>query len=339
MDQNNAQDLLEKKDLWDLIAKENENIKRGVKDIARYSNYAVTAERIKSFYNVFPDGAIKRIITQKNSDCVIVEAKVYAYYNDESTLLANGFAEEIRDVKGVNKESFIENAETSAISRALLHCGIGLQENYNACKIDDEEYVKVEQRIQEFRKKHPLGRIVSEIILDKPVNSTSQNKTLNLVMFKTCIYSSPFEKNPYNFKSEGTAMEDRDKKTSKGKDTVNTRFCIENAETSAIGRALGIGGYALGNSVATIEDISNKGPFDQEEATSQNLGEEMVSDDDVKEIEQLITDYNQTENRAGYLSMFSAKSFKDLTKSQFEFLKTNLNKNQQIKLEKENANK
>ena len=86
--------------------------------------YIDVAQRIQGFWKLFPHG---QIITEKTSDtcqrCDFI-AKIY----DGDTLLATGHAFE--DRKGyVNQTSYVENAETSAIGRALGFLGIGSTES------------------------------------------------------------------------------------------------------------------------------------------------------------------------------------------------------------------
>lgn len=87
--------------------------------------YASVNQRIKAFRMVYPDGAI---ITEKTKDdggrCEFV-AKVYSHYPDE--MIGTGTAYEIEGGSNINKTSYIENCETSAVGRALGMCGFGVE--------------------------------------------------------------------------------------------------------------------------------------------------------------------------------------------------------------------
>jgi hypothetical protein len=91
------------------------------------SQYETVEERIKKFYAENPDG---RIITKLVFDFAndgpkrwVMQASVYLTAGDQAAKLpkATGFAEETDGTGGANNGSALENAETSAIGRALAN--------------------------------------------------------------------------------------------------------------------------------------------------------------------------------------------------------------------------
>ena len=93
------------------------------------STYETVEERIRRFYKENPDG---RIITQSlttEADRAVgtwvVRAEVYLSIGDQSLQLpkASGLAFEIDGGNGANQTAALENAETSAIGRALANAG------------------------------------------------------------------------------------------------------------------------------------------------------------------------------------------------------------------------
>lgn len=85
-------------------------------------DYAMAVERVKAFRKLYPEGYIKTdIISLENGVCVI-KAEV----GTGSTLLATGTAYEKEGSSNINKTSYIENCETSAVARALGLLGIGI---------------------------------------------------------------------------------------------------------------------------------------------------------------------------------------------------------------------
>lgn len=98
--------------------------------------YAEVHERIKHFRGE-PNYASLGINTEvlewdKDKEEIIIRATIYDTNRDIGRILASGIAHERRDDKNsfVNKTSYVENAETSAIGRALACMGIGIEDAY-----------------------------------------------------------------------------------------------------------------------------------------------------------------------------------------------------------------
>lgn len=90
--------------------------------------YAEVNQRIKAFRMVYPDGAIHtEMLANENGVCVI-KASVFASGTTEY-LLGTGHAYEKEGSGFINKTSYIENCETSAVGRALGMAGFGIDTN------------------------------------------------------------------------------------------------------------------------------------------------------------------------------------------------------------------
>lgn len=86
-------------------------------------DYAEVNQRIKAFRMVCPDGSIEtEMISNENGVCVF-KAIVK---NEEGKVLGVGHAYEKEGSTFINKTSYIENCETSAVGRALGMCGFGI---------------------------------------------------------------------------------------------------------------------------------------------------------------------------------------------------------------------
>lgn len=102
------------------IKKANESIK--TTDI-KGKDYAEVNQRIKAFRMCYPNGAIETEIVALENGIVTIKATVL---NEERCILATGYAQEKESSSFINKTSYIENCETSAVGRALGFCGFGI---------------------------------------------------------------------------------------------------------------------------------------------------------------------------------------------------------------------
>ena len=105
---------------YEKIAAANSTIK--TTDI-KGKQYAMVNERIKAFRMVYPNGKIvPRMVSDEGGKCVF-EACVY---DEKGNLLGMGHAYEREEMGNINRTSYIENCETSAIGRALATVGFGI---------------------------------------------------------------------------------------------------------------------------------------------------------------------------------------------------------------------
>lgn len=85
-------------------------------------DYAEVNQRIKAFRMVYPSGTIETELIQNENGVCIFRANIY----DDDRLLATGTAYEKENSTFINKTSYIENCETSAVGRALGMAGFGI---------------------------------------------------------------------------------------------------------------------------------------------------------------------------------------------------------------------
>lgn len=90
-------------------------------------DYIPVNERIKAFRSIYPRGQIlTEIIGLENGICTMKASA----YDDEGHLLGTGHAQEKETSSFINKTSFVENCETSAVGRCLGMLGIGLDNGF-----------------------------------------------------------------------------------------------------------------------------------------------------------------------------------------------------------------
>lgn len=89
-------------------------------------HYACVAERVQAFREVCPMGCISTDVSFRdtNNGKTMCICKAFVY-DEDANLLATGHAYEIEGEGQINSTSFLENAETSAIGRALAVLGLG----------------------------------------------------------------------------------------------------------------------------------------------------------------------------------------------------------------------
>lgn len=84
--------------------------------------YETVALRVKKFREKHPAYTLHTSIVSRDDECVVMQA---AISDEQGRVIATGHAEEVRAASQINRTSALENAETSAIGRALAAFGLG----------------------------------------------------------------------------------------------------------------------------------------------------------------------------------------------------------------------
>ena len=110
-----------------------------------------------------------------------------------------------------------------------------VNKDMNTTDIKGKDYVEVNQRIKAFRKLYPEGTIETEILkLEGTMCVIKATIKINELVLGTGIA----------YENEGSTF-------------INKTSYIENCETSAVGRALGMCGLGIDTSVASAEEVQN----------------------------------------------------------------------------------
>lgn len=112
-------------------------------------------------------------------------------------------------------------------------------------KVTKKEYVEVNQRIKAFRMCYPAGTIETEIV--SQYDDIFGNGS---IIIKASIYYTT-DVGEKILLGTGYAMEERDSSY------INQAAFIENCETSAVGRALGMCGFGIDTAIASVEEINS----------------------------------------------------------------------------------
>jgi hypothetical protein len=84
--------------------------------------YQTVALRVKNFREAHADFTLFTEIIHRDGEMVVMKASIM---DDKGRVIATGHSEERRAASTINKTSALENAETSAIGRALAAFGLG----------------------------------------------------------------------------------------------------------------------------------------------------------------------------------------------------------------------
>lgn len=82
--------------------------------------YHTVANRISTFRADHPDFTIETQLISADDERVVMKALIM----DGDKLISTGYAEEVRSASNINRTSALENAETSAVGRALAFYGL-----------------------------------------------------------------------------------------------------------------------------------------------------------------------------------------------------------------------
>ena len=128
-----------------------------------------------------------------------------------------------------------------------------VNKDMNTTDIKGKDYVEVNQRIKAFRKLYPEGTIETEILkLEGTMCVIKATVKINELVLGTGIA----------YENEGSTF-------------INKTSYIENCETSAVGRALGMCGLGIDTSVASAEEVQNA--INNQEPTEEEANQLTIS--------------------------------------------------------------
>lgn len=114
-------------------------------------NYVCVPARVEAFRELCPMGTITTEILNMDAGSVLMKTTIK---DEDGKILATGMAQEREDSSYINKTSYIENCETSAVGRALGLIGIGSDQQMASA----EEMVNAlanQEKMKEGRKTQP----------------------------------------------------------------------------------------------------------------------------------------------------------------------------------------
>jgi len=137
------------------------------------ADYTTVAERIKLFWEKYPDGAIRTSFLPSESNVFICKAELFRNASDVVPF-AIGHAREIVADRGVNRDFPLENCETSAIGVSCKNAGIGTEKN-GPSREEMEKVTRVQNRetlSAEGYSPYQIGRMAANGLNQVPESET-----------------------------------------------------------------------------------------------------------------------------------------------------------------------
>ena len=155
----------------------------------RGKQYVEVNERIKFFRQEeqYKNWTLMSEFTHLDADVAVCKATIA---DDKGRVVSTGHAHEERGSSNINKTSFVENCETSAIGRALAMLGIGIDTSIASAN-EVEEAIAKQQAMINDPKVQKLSKALDapvENIMDKAVSyikgQTDKQKAFDSIVKK-----------------------------------------------------------------------------------------------------------------------------------------------------------
>lgn len=198
-------------------------------------------------------------------------------------------------------EEVVENVETvsNSITEKVTYEDIQrANEKLKATDIKGKPYMEVNQRVKAFRMVYPTGYIHTEM--------ASNNN--GVCIFRTDVGYYDSEGNKIEL-ATGTAYE------KEGEGFINKTSYIENAETSCVGRALGMAGFGVDASVANAEEVQNAMLQQEENQNKEKINSDKVTEKDINTLKAVLVKKGVHEQ--SILDRYKVKALSDLTFANF----------------------
>ena len=156
-------------------------------------NYEDVDTRIHKFYETYPDGAIvtEQILNDEEKGVVIFKAIAFRTYADQQPS-ATGFARGARKDRGVDRDFWYENCETSSIGRCLANLGLSAKgkraSSLEMAKVNDAKTqaapirVRTEEQRDFIKENNPAAEIVWDTTIEPPADVLTLDEAISNVM-------------------------------------------------------------------------------------------------------------------------------------------------------------
>ena len=167
-------------------------------------SYMEVNQRIKAFRMVYPQGVIETEMLSNEDGVCVFKATIGYRENGELYKLATGTAYEKEDSSFINKTSYIENCETSAVGRALGMAGFGIdvsvasaEEVQNA--INNQVITQKDADNYKLKFGKYKDQLLKDVFKNDPkyvdwiINNTQDENMLQIIRLATGLYIPTIE--------------------------------------------------------------------------------------------------------------------------------------------------
>ena len=126
-------------------------------------DYEPVALRLDRWLAAHPNGRVITDLVHYGTEIAVFKAQLWL----DDTLIATGWAEEVRGQGNVNKTSHVENCETGAVGRALANAGMAGSDVHK--RPSREEMGKVQRMTQSTSPG-------SDVVTERPANAPSDKQ-------------------------------------------------------------------------------------------------------------------------------------------------------------------
>lgn len=145
------------------------------------NDYEDVDSRIHKFYETYPDGAIRTelILNDEDKNVVLFKATAWRTHLDP-TESAVGYARGSRKDRGVDKDFWFENCETSAIGRCLANLGLSAKgkraSSLEMAKVNDAktETAPIRVRTEEHKEFIKSQNAAAEVVWDTTIEPPAE---------------------------------------------------------------------------------------------------------------------------------------------------------------------
>lgn len=155
-------------------------------------NYEDVDTRIHNFYEAYPMGSIVTQLITHDEEKGLVVFMAEAFRVTDDPLAARGYARGVRKDRGVDRDFWFENCETSAIGRCLANLGLSARgkraSSLEMAKVNDAKAspapirVRTEAQKTFITENNPEAEVVWDTTLEPPADVLTLDEAINNVM-------------------------------------------------------------------------------------------------------------------------------------------------------------